>query len=65
MATTKNKLQLVLDRLSDDNKDPITNIDLSNCNLDSFPRELFVLEDSLEFLNLGKIFNKENNICNM
>lgn len=32
---------------------PMTNVDLSGCNLTEFPVELFRLKDSLEILNMG------------
>ena len=50
-----NKFQQLLTRLSQDRTEPITSVDLCGCSLEEFPRELFLLEDSLEFLNLGKI----------
>jgi hypothetical protein len=58
--SVNNKLQIVLDRLQNDNKDLITSIDLSGCNLHEFPRELFALENSLEILNLGTTSSVSN-----
>lgn len=46
-----NKLQQVLDEIRSGAK--LERVDLSNCGLEEVPREILLLEDSLELLNLG------------
>ena len=53
-SISTSKLKMVLDRISNRDKEKITNVDLAGCGLNEFPRELFALEDSLECLNLGE-----------
>ena len=48
---TNNKLDLLKSRIQ--NHEPISEVDLSNCDLDQLPSVLFDLADTLAFLNIG------------